>query len=52
MLRRSVRLLTWKQTLGEGTGRFWIEDATVWKLVSPETERVGQAALIRQWTGA
>jgi hypothetical protein len=32
--------------------RFWIEDATVWNLVSPESVLVGQAALIRRWTAA
>jgi hypothetical protein len=32
--------------------RFWIEDATVWNLVGPESALVGQAALIRRWTDA
>jgi hypothetical protein len=32
--------------------RFWIEDATVWNLVSPESALVGQAALIRRWIDA
>ena len=32
--------------------RFWIEDATVWNLVGPESALVGQAALIRRWADA
>jgi hypothetical protein len=32
--------------------RFWIEDATLWNLVRPESPMVGQAALIRRWTDA
>lgn len=31
---------------------FWIEDTTVWNVVSPESGMVGQAALIRHWTDA
>lgn len=29
--------------------RFWIEDATVWQLVSPDGENVGQAAMFHRW---
>jgi PAS domain-containing protein len=32
--------------------RFWIDDVTVWNLVTPESGRVGQAALIRRWSDA
>jgi hypothetical protein len=32
--------------------RFWIEDATVWNLISPQSTLAGQAALIRRWTDA
>jgi hypothetical protein len=30
--------------------RFWIDDVTVWNLITPGSERVGQAALIRRWS--
>jgi PAS domain S-box-containing protein len=29
--------------------QFWIEDTTVWNLLGPESQLVGQAALIRNW---
>jgi hypothetical protein len=32
--------------------RFWIEDATVWNVISLRSGLVGQAALIRRWTDA
>ena len=32
--------------------RFWIEDATVWNVISLQFGLVGQAALIRRWTDA
>ncbi|WP_344653461.1 MEKHLA domain-containing protein [Cryptosporangium japonicum] len=32
--------------------RFWIDDVTVWNLLTPDSERVGQAALIRSWSDA
>jgi len=31
---------------------FWIEDATVWNVISVQSGVVGQAALIRRWTDA
>ncbi|MFG1926073.1 MEKHLA domain-containing protein [Cryptosporangium sp. NPDC048952] len=32
--------------------RFWIDDVTVWNLITPTGDRVGQAALIRRWSDA
>ena len=32
--------------------RFWIDDVTVWNLITPESTQVGQAALIRHWSEA
>jgi hypothetical protein len=32
--------------------RFWIEDTTVWNVISLQSGLVGQAALIRRWTDA
>jgi PAS domain-containing protein len=40
------------QRVAKSGRRFWIEDTTVWNVVTPESGMVGQAALIRHWTDA
>jgi hypothetical protein len=42
----------WGLRITKSGRRFWIEDATVWNLISPQSALVGQAALIRRWTDA